>query len=121
MGPQNPRDAKHPDSAIKQFKALVNNTQDASHRVAIYTTTRGFNKYKSRNLKYISDEQLHPMELCMYHGIKVSVESLDSNRISQMCRYTGNQSWSGGDRRNDWVWVNQRPGRCYGALNGPLP
>jgi len=24
-------------------------------------------------------------------------------------------------RQNDWVWVEQRPGRCYAALNGPLP
>ena len=38
-----------------------------------------------------------------------------------MCRCTGSQSWRGGDRRNDWVWVKQRPGRCYGALNGRLP
>jgi len=38
-----------------------------------------------------------------------------------MCRCTGNQSWRGGDRRNDWVWVKQRPGRCYGALNGHVP
>jgi hypothetical protein len=38
-----------------------------------------------------------------------------------MCRCTGSQSWRGGDRRNDWVWVKQRPGRCYGALNGHLP
>jgi hypothetical protein len=26
----------------------------------------------------------------------------------------------GGDRRNDWVWVKQRLGRCYGTLNGHL-
>jgi hypothetical protein len=38
-----------------------------------------------------------------------------------MCRCTGSQSWRGGDRRNDWVWVKQRPVGCYGALNGRLP
>jgi len=38
-----------------------------------------------------------------------------------MCRCTGSQSWRRGDGRNDWVWVTQRPGRCHGVLNGPLP
>jgi hypothetical protein len=61
------------------------------------------------------------MELCIYHGIKVQVEGLDGDRITQMCRCTGSQSWPGGDRRNDWVWVKQRPGRCYCALNRRLP
>jgi len=61
------------------------------------------------------------MELCIYHGIKVQVEGLDGERISQMCRWTGSQSGRGGDRRNDWVWVKQRSGRCYGTLNGCLP
>jgi hypothetical protein len=70
---------------------------------------------------YISDEPLHAMELCIYHGIKVQVEGLEGELISQMCRYTGSQGWRGGDRRNNWVWVKQCPGRCYGALNGRLP
>jgi len=61
------------------------------------------------------------MELCIYHGIQVQVEGLEGERISQMCRCTESKSWRGGDRRNDWVWVKQRPGRCYGALNGRLP
>jgi len=26
-----------------------------------------------------------------------------------------------GDRRNDWVWVKQYPGRCYDVPNGCLP
>jgi len=78
-------------------------------------------KHKSRKKTYISDEQLHAMELCIYHGIKVQVEGLEGERISQMCRCTGSQSWGGGDRRNDWVWVKQRLGRCYGPLNGRLP
>jgi len=75
----------------------------------------------SRNKTYISDEQLHVMELCMYHGIMVQVEGLEREPISQICRCTGSQSWHGGDQWNDWVWVKQRPGRCYGALNGRLP
>jgi hypothetical protein len=61
------------------------------------------------------------MELCIYHGIKIQVEGLDGERISQISRCTGSQSWRGGDRRNDWVWVKQRPGRCYGGLNVRLP
>jgi len=121
MGPQNRRDGKHPDALIKDFRALLDNTQDAMHRVTIVNGTREFLKHKSRNKTYISDEQLHAMELCIYHGIKVQVEGLDGERISQICRCTGSQSWCGGDRRNDWVWVKQRPGRCYGALNGRLP
>jgi hypothetical protein len=24
------------------------------------------------------------------------------------------------DERNDWVWVKQRPGSCYGSLHGSL-
>jgi hypothetical protein len=120
MGPQNRRDGKHPDPMIKAFRALLDNTQDATHPVAIYSGTREFIKHKSRNKTYISDDQLHAMELCIYHCIKVQVEGLDGERISEMCRCTGSQSWRGGDRRNDWVWVKQRSGRCYGALNGHL-
>jgi len=106
---------------IKDFRALLDNTQDTTHPVAIYSGTQEFIKHKSRNKMYILDDQLHTMELCIYHGIKVQVEGWDGERISQMCRCTGSQSWHWGDRRNDWVWVKQRPGRCYGALNGRLP
>jgi len=121
MGPQNRRDGKHPDAMIKDFRALLDNTQDATHRAAIFSGTQEFIKHKSRNKMYISDEQLHAMELCIYHGIKVQVEGLGGERISQMSRCTRSQSRHGGDRQNDWVWVKQRPGRCYGALNGHLP
>jgi hypothetical protein len=72
-------------------------------------------------MTYISDEQLHAMVLCIYHGIKVQVEGLEGEPISQMCRCMGCQSWRRGDRQNDWVQVKQHPGRCYGALNGRLP
>jgi hypothetical protein len=87
---------------IKDFWALLDNTQDASHRVTIYNGTGEFLKHKSRNKTYILDEQLH-MELCIYLGIKVQVEGLECERISQICRYTGSQSWRRGDRCNDWV------------------
>jgi len=121
MGPQNRHDGKHPDTMIKDFRPLLDNKQDATHRVAIYSGTREFIKHKSRNKTYISDEQLHGMELCIYHGIQIQVEGLDGELICQMCRCTGSQSWRGGDRWNDRVWVKQLPGRCYGALNGRLP
>jgi len=90
-------------------------------RVAIYCSTRECIQQKSRKKMYLLDEHLHTMELCSYHGIKVQVEGSECERISQMCRCTESQSWRGGDRRNDWVWVKQLPGRCYGALNGCLP
>jgi hypothetical protein len=102
-------------------RVVADDTQDATHHVTIYNGTREFLKHKSRNKTYISDEQLHAMELCIYHGINVQVEGLDDERISQICRCAGSQSCRAGDRRNDWVWVTQRPGRCYGALNGRLP
>jgi len=121
MRPQNRRDGKHPDTMIKDFRALLDNTQDATHRAAIYRDTWEFIKHKSRNKTYISDEQLHAMEFCIYHGIKVQVEGLEGERTSQMCRCTGSQSWRGGNRWNDCVRVKQRPGRCYGALNWCLP
>jgi len=120
IGPHNRRDGKHPDAMIKQFRALLDSTQDGTHRAAIYSGTREFIKHKSRNKTYILDEQLHAMELCIYHGIKVQVEGLEGECISQMCWCRGSQSWRGGDRRNDWVLVKQRPGMCYGARNGRL-
>jgi hypothetical protein len=54
-------------------------------------------KHMSRIKTYISDEQLHTMELCIYHGIKVQVEGLDGECISQMRRCTGSPSWCGRD------------------------
>jgi hypothetical protein len=45
MGPQNRRYGKHPDAMIKDFRALLDNTQDATHRVAIYRVTREFIKH----------------------------------------------------------------------------
>jgi hypothetical protein len=90
---------------MKDCRALLDRKQDAMHRVTIYNRTGEFLKHKSRNQTYISDEQLHAIELCIYHGINVQVEGLDGERISQICRCTGIHSWRGGDRRNHWVWV----------------
>jgi hypothetical protein len=85
MGRQIRQDGKHPDAMIEDFRAFLDNTQDATHRLAIYRGTRECIKQKSRNKPYISDEQLHAMEHCIYHGIEVQVEGLDGERISQMC------------------------------------
>ena len=102
----------NPDPMNKDFRALLDNTHDATHRAAIYTGMREYIQHKSRNTTCISDEQLHALELCISHGIKVQVEGLEGERISQMCPCTGSQSWRRRDRPNDWVWVQQLPGRC---------
>jgi len=47
MGPQNHSDRKHPDAIIKDFRALLDNTQDAKHRVAIYSGMQEFIKHNS--------------------------------------------------------------------------
>jgi len=120
MEPQNYCDGKHPDTMIKDFTALLDNTQDIMHHMAIYSGTQEYIKHKSHNKTYMSDEQLHTMELCIYHGIKVQIEGIEDERISQICRCTGGQRWHSGDQRNDWVWVKQPMGRCYGTLNGRL-
>jgi len=65
MGPKNHRDAKHPDTMIKDFDALLDNTQEVTHREALHRGTQEFMKHMRRNKKYISNEQLHAMELCI--------------------------------------------------------
>jgi len=42
MGPHNRRDGKLPEAMIKNFRALLDNTQDATHRVAISSGTWEF-------------------------------------------------------------------------------
>jgi hypothetical protein len=71
MGLQNGHDGNHPDAMINDFRALLDNMQDETHRVAIYSGTREFIKHKSRNKMYISDQQLHAMDLFFRHGIKI--------------------------------------------------
>ena len=105
MRPQNRHDGQHPDAMIEDFRALLDNTQGATHRVAIYNGTGEFIKHKSRNKIYISDEQLRAMELCIYHGIKVQVEDLGGEQISEICRCEGSLNRRGADCWNDWVWV----------------
>jgi len=74
MGPQNRRDRTHPDSIIKDSRAWLDNMQNATHHIAIYNSIRPIMKPTSCNKTYISEEQLHAMELCVYPGIEVQVE-----------------------------------------------
>jgi len=76
MGPQNRRDGNHSDAIISDFRALLDNTQVTTYHMTIYIRTQQFLKNMSLNKMYISDEQLHAMELCMYHAINVEVEDL---------------------------------------------
>jgi hypothetical protein len=46
IGPQNRRDGMHPDGMIKDFRALHDNTQDATHRMTIYNGTWEFLKLR---------------------------------------------------------------------------
>jgi len=47
MGPQNSHDGKHSDAMIPDFSALLDNTQDGMHPMAIYNGKRKFFKHKS--------------------------------------------------------------------------
>jgi len=121
MGPQNRRDGKHPNTMIKDFKSLLENTPDVTHSMAMYSSTCVFIKRKHHNKSSISDEQLQAMELSIYHGLKVQVEGFDGERMSRMGPCTRSPSWREEDPRNDWVWLMQQPGRWYGTLHGSLP
>jgi hypothetical protein len=107
---QNYHDGTHPDVIMKDFRALLDNMLDETQHAAIFSVTREFIKYSSHNKLYISAEQLHAMELCIYHVINVQVEGLDGEAIFQMCRCTGSQSRHRGDRWIDRVYVMQCPG-----------
>jgi hypothetical protein len=55
-GPQNRRGGKHPDAVIKNFRALLDNTQDATHSVTLYNGMRQFPNHKRCKKTYISNE-----------------------------------------------------------------
>jgi len=59
---------------IKDFTASLDNTQDTAHREAIFSSMQEFGKQDSHNLTYISDKQLHPIELGCYNDIEVPVD-----------------------------------------------
>jgi hypothetical protein len=74
---------------IWAFRALLDNTRDTTHRMNIYNCTGEGLKHNGRNKRYISNEQLHAMELCIYHGITAQVEGIAGEYISPMCRCIG--------------------------------
>jgi len=88
--------------------------------MAINRGTRRFIKHKSRNKTYISNKQLHAIQLYIYHSIKFRVQDLEGKHISRIWQCTESWSWQGEDGQNNWVWVKQHQGRCYGAINGRL-
>jgi hypothetical protein len=51
----------------------------------------------------ILDNQLHAIELCIFHGIYDDVEGFEHEGISQMCRCIGRQSWCTVDGQKDFV------------------
>jgi len=104
-GPQNHRNGKYPTAMITDLRALLGNMQDETHHIGIYCGTRKFMKPTSRNLTYTPDEVLHLIELFTSTSIKVQVQVLDFECISQMCQCTGSQSCRRWDRQNDWIWV----------------
>jgi hypothetical protein len=63
MLPQNRLDNKYPDAMIDDFGSLRNNWEDAIHHLAICSRIRELIKQNSHNRTFISDEQLHTMEL----------------------------------------------------------
>jgi hypothetical protein len=99
MGPQNCQDGKYPNAMIKYFRALHDNKQDTTCRVTLYNGMWKSIKNMSHNKKYILDEQLHAMQLRIYHGIKVHVEDLEGERISQIGQYTESQAGTEGTNR----------------------
>jgi hypothetical protein len=117
MGLQLCHDGTHPETMITDFRRLLDTKHDAMHQVAIYSGRKEFIKYKHRNMTYISDEQWHTMELCNFHGIMVEVDGLEGEHILQLYRCTRSQSWHGGDRGNDGVWVKHPLPRSYCTLN----
>jgi len=120
-GPQNRHDGEHPDSTIKDFRSLHAIMHDAMHHLTMYNTTGYSIKHMSRNTIYISDEQLHAMELCICCSNMAQFDGLVGACTFHSWRCTWSQSCHGGDRWNDWVWVMHHQGRFYGTLNGRLP
>jgi len=120
VAPGNRRAGRHPDRMIKYIGALLGNTQDTMHGVAIYSCPWEFIKHSCCNMTYISDEQLHTMELCICRGIKVQLEGSEDEHISQMCLWTGKQSWCRVDRSTDCVCAMQPLGMSHWVPNGRL-
>jgi hypothetical protein len=82
---------------IKDFRALLGNTQDAMHCMAICRAMLECIQHHSYFKCYLSADQLHAMDLIVHHGIDLQVVGLDGEPISEMCQCTEIQSWRLGD------------------------
>jgi hypothetical protein len=120
MGPQTFQDWKHPNAVMKVFGGLLVDLHDLMYYGALYKGTWEFIKHKSHNMMYILDEQRHPKELCINHGIKIQVDDWEGKGIPLMSRGTRNHWCRAGDRRNHLVWLTQHLVRCFGTHNPPF-
>jgi hypothetical protein len=62
---------------VKHCRALLDNKQDVTQCVAFKNTMWEHLKHTSCKKMYISDAQLHAMELSIFDGIKVQLEGLE--------------------------------------------
>jgi hypothetical protein len=69
---------------INHSRVVLENTKDASHCVALHSGAWKSFTHMSCNKTYISDDQLHALEVCIYHGIEAQVDGLEGELISQM-------------------------------------
>jgi len=120
MGPKNSLEGKHPDAMINHFMVLLDNMHDATHRVTIYHGPEEIIKGKTCSKTYISYEQLYRMQLAIYHCSKVQVDSVEGERLSQICRCTGSHTWHGREQLNNWVGLTHWARRCYDGVNAHL-
>jgi len=61
MGPQIYPDGKHPDTMIRDFRAILHTTEETKHRMVIISDAQEFTKQKRHKKTYTSDEQPHTM------------------------------------------------------------
>jgi hypothetical protein len=74
VGPQNSNDEMYPNTMVKDYRALLDNTGNVMHCMVIYRGTRELIQYKSHNMTFILHKQLHALELCIFHRIMVHAE-----------------------------------------------
>jgi hypothetical protein len=84
MGPHNSHNGKNLDTMMKDFRVLLDDTQNETHHMAVYSSLQEFIKHRSHNKKYISNELLPAMERCSHHGTKDQVEGVASECVSPM-------------------------------------
>ena len=83
----------------------------SEHYLTIRKTQRTARQYtvacRSLSSIRVVTRRIHRMNNCMQSSsvfttvLRFQIEGLERERISEICRCTGSQSWRGGDRRND--------------------